>query len=666
MLVKTNVIPIFPFPPRAAESGIAQKWNKLRRRCASFKSTPSSHGPASLDSEAATAFILSPDDARHASVQLIPRQASADPPSSDMATPRGRPVISHQQWMHNISDKYDYDSVNLHGSLSGEKASHRIPLPHEYWGNQSVRERPRRSSHHTYTNAKDLDWEFNVQQYEQLVERPNDRLQYYEANPITNQTVPPVDAKKKELRFPGLKSFKSASMRLPGQKSSIAEVQQLLRVKFNRINIGLRKRRALSVQEVFNHPRSSSQPPVATENGASPTQFYVPSPLMGQEPRSSNLTNNNNYKCIIEDDTSGPTSLPYFVNAGEDDATTQPNAIPSKDTNRSTARPSQTPPPPSSTLSKSGTLLRRSHSNNYHSNAPTVALAHRTANDLGPPEQTTKQTPPRKPQANRTSLTTSSSSSTSPQFLVGGCVTPPAYTPRRPKQATTTAGATSATDPPKIRLRPRSHSPLKTGDDPLKSTRKKRESFGFFERINRMMGHGSHNANHSLPPPHNNGRSPVHVASSPTNRINGAPNRSSAIVNNENNPNQTNSSANTNGLLAAATITSPSPPPLRCKASSPATSNSTASRNIKNLTLSAAAATRPTESPPKNGERRNSTATATVTKTHQQPEISLLRDRMTTPNKQLLLQVRIPNVIRLRSSVLSHTARTLHGLIGRL
>jgi len=55
----------------------------------------------------------------------------------------------------------------------------------------------------------------------------------------------------------------SSSLRLPGKKGS---VQEVLRSKLNRIHAGLRKRRALSVQEVFSSP-THEQP-----------TFYVPSP----------------------------------------------------------------------------------------------------------------------------------------------------------------------------------------------------------------------------------------------------------------------------------------------------------------------------------------------------------------------------------------------------
>lgn len=139
------------------------------------------------------------------------------------------------------------------------------------------------------------------------------------------------------LRFPLLKSFKSASMRLPGQKSSMQEVQQILRNKFNRLQNNLRKRRALSVQEVFDDAeldRSQSGSSTDLPN----TTFYVPSPnnsirLKGDsatylrnslhldssmEDQNNNIEyhdfNNPHYhlRGIDEDSSSGPVSLPYI------------------------------------------------------------------------------------------------------------------------------------------------------------------------------------------------------------------------------------------------------------------------------------------------------------------------------------------------------------------
>lgn len=57
----------------------------------------------------------------------------------------------------------------------------------------------------------------------------------------------------------------SSSLRLPGKRES---VQEVLRSKLNRIHAGLRKRRALSVQEVFSNGSPVHEQPT----------FYVPSP----------------------------------------------------------------------------------------------------------------------------------------------------------------------------------------------------------------------------------------------------------------------------------------------------------------------------------------------------------------------------------------------------
>lgn len=59
----------------------------------------------------------------------------------------------------------------------------------------------------------------------------------------------------------------TSSLRLPGAKKN--SVQDVLRAKLSRIHVGLRKRRALSVQEFFQSPTHETHP--------TPT-FYVPSP----------------------------------------------------------------------------------------------------------------------------------------------------------------------------------------------------------------------------------------------------------------------------------------------------------------------------------------------------------------------------------------------------
>lgn len=63
----------------------------------------------------------------------------------------------------------------------------------------------------------------------------------------------------------------TSSLRLPGAKKN--SVQDVLRAKLSRIHVGLRKRRALSVQEFFHSPTHEPQQPQPQ-----PT-FYVPSPV---------------------------------------------------------------------------------------------------------------------------------------------------------------------------------------------------------------------------------------------------------------------------------------------------------------------------------------------------------------------------------------------------
>lgn len=451
-----------------SESGITQKWHKLRRRCASFKAMSSTTGPSSLDSDESATFILTDDDDHHrrrsshlaAAATILPR---ANP---NNVIRRHHPPQSQHFWRTSSTtpDKYDYRNVNLSGSVS-EKMGKRILSADEYsWRNTTSIDRSngkewqrsRRSIHQPAPPPpppphKDLaDWEFSVQQYENLMDRSGGgggsvrRLQYYDDQPDvpTDRKIICPPEKKETLRFPGLKTFKSASMRLPGQKSSIQEVQQLLRLKFNRINIGLRKRRALSVQEVFHQQQNDevSVPP--------PPQFYVPSPLADGKRQTNN--NNNNYN----DD--GPSSLPYFVN--------------------DSMKMQETKEQNSSRSTQLNGLKRLSHSGGSSSNNTNGDLVRNRS------VETTQLTTP------KIIITPSSSSSTSsPQFQVGGCVT-----------TTHTSRDVCSSLEQKIRLRPRSHSPLKSVDDKLKS-RKKRESFGFFERINRMMHTGSTT---TLPPPH--------------------------------------------------------------------------------------------------------------------------------------------------------------------
>lgn len=154
-------------------------------------------------------------------------------------------------------------------------------------------------------------------------------------------------------KFPLLKSFKSASMRLPGQKSSMQEVQQILRNKFNRLQNNLRKRRALSVQEVFDDSGEMDRSQSGSSTDLPNTTFYVPSPgnsirLKGEsstyirnslqdsmEDQNNNIEyhdfNNPHFRLLngIEED-SGPVSLPYISAASIDTPASLSRRIPSQ------------------------------------------------------------------------------------------------------------------------------------------------------------------------------------------------------------------------------------------------------------------------------------------------------------------------------------------------
>lgn len=521
-----------------------------------------SAGPSSLDSDAS--FILTSDE-RPAQITAtkLPR-ATTNNHSVDQPAVRTR---DKHFWHTATADKYDYRNVNLTGSVS-EKMGKRIMSADEYGWRHTTSvdrdgkewQRTRRSSHHQ--NGKDLDWEYNVQQYENLGERSGARLQYYEA------TDSPVDFKKnssatlddkKEIKFPGLKTFKSASMRLPGQKSSMQEVQQLLRLKFNRINIGLRKRRALSVQEVFPPERSTSQS--SALNGMPvrpPSQFYVPSPLAYKN-------NNNNYK-----DDEGPASLPFFINDAMKQSSQQHYT---KDNlnNKHTVTISRASPD----------LNGRTQNNSDRIN---------TSNDLG--RDRVLETPSSSVMSSSSVQPTQKNTIIAPQFVVGGCVSNGSkHASAQHTSRLSDVSTATTTSLEKIRLRPRSHSPLKTADDKAKN-RKKRESFGFFERINRMM----HAGIQQLPPPH---------SSTTGNRANNTKmNSASANNNNINNTISTQANNNRNGNIDSGGT-----------GAEYTYRRTSSNKNVKNLTLTSITALRST------------TADAETNRTTTKPDTLLLRDR---------------------------------------
>ncbi|CAL1689779.1 unnamed protein product [Lasius platythorax] len=88
------------------------------------------------------------------------------------------------------------------------------------------------------------------------------------------------------------KLLQTSSLRLPGTTKGIADIQHVLRSKFSKINAGIRKRKALSVTEVF---------PPQKDNASN---FYVPSPLTSSS--SSQTFEENRY------DSSEPASLPPY------------------------------------------------------------------------------------------------------------------------------------------------------------------------------------------------------------------------------------------------------------------------------------------------------------------------------------------------------------------
>lgn len=111
----------------------------------------------------------------------------------------------------------------------------------------------------------------------------------------------------------------SSSIRLQNshkKSGSVHEVQQLLKSKFNRLQSGLKKRRALSVQEVFTGSQQPNNQPT----------FYVPSPL----DNCDRVPVNHDFKSLPGYDSdfdSNITSNPDFLknNQQKDDTNTKDN-----------------------------------------------------------------------------------------------------------------------------------------------------------------------------------------------------------------------------------------------------------------------------------------------------------------------------------------------------
>uniref|UniRef100_A0A182PLZ7 Uncharacterized protein n=1 Tax=Anopheles epiroticus TaxID=199890 RepID=A0A182PLZ7_9DIPT len=625
-------------------AGILQKWSKLRRRCASFKSVS---GPASLDSD--TNFILAEHPGHYQIIStatgspIAPR--AVPPPSHKPSSHHQHPLyhghhhhhqlhphhhqhhrgathphhhhqhhphhhhhshhhnhhLHHQQLHHHplvdyplpgshlldvppppLASGYDLKNWELrHSSSSSASASSSstigappaIPattaaglgIPSDdYWHHFAPQHEPsdvklwRLGAHQTYAHrihvnppqrrsAHSIDWEYNVQRYENMCDNMappqrifrTEKLQYYDELSDTAKRTAAATPEPghestggvkvaKEIKLPSLKTFKSASMRLPGQKSSIHEVQQLLRSKFNRIHAGLRKRRALSVQEVFQIPGTPGPGIQATPT--KPT-FYVPSPLVsertphrgglapryneedeGEDARATFLDASRATDRPEDEEEEGPVSLPYISEAMLAPETAAVKQVTLRSTDHS----------PSPRKERTKTWYR-----SIDFNAALQKLdSHRHSLDTSakctPKKQApeSEQLPATKERIKQDRTATSEESSTKPNFSIGGRVSLRERVENmnlsrlRPSKMSSSSGngspvpsATPVAVVKKVsdtrKIRPRSHSPLKNIKINLSPVKKlpaagtpsltggdkpsKRESIGLFGRLNRMM-----------------------------------------------------------------------------------------------------------------------------------------------------------------------------------
>ncbi|XP_021710874.1 uncharacterized protein LOC5565736 isoform X2 [Aedes aegypti] len=484
-------------------TGISQKWNKLRRRCASFKTVS---GPASLDSD--TNFILAEHPAHYQIIAAgpVPVQVQQQHQPHHHHHHHGHHRHHHHHHIQHDHERHLADQAHFahlhdpnwelrHSSSSSTSTSSSTigPPPiyaaEEYW---QIHERDvklwRLGAHQTYAHrirvtpnqrrsAHSIDWEYNVHKYENMVDHTqvsparlfrHEKLQYYdEVSSVKKKNSLGASESEsgikiaKEIKLPSLKNFKSASMRLPGQKSSINEVQQLLRSKFNRIHAGLRKRRALSVQEVFQMPAQTTP--------TKPT-FYVPSPLVGERKPH----NPSRYEEELNEDEDGPLSLPYI----------NENLLKVDDAHVKLRDRSLSP--------------RKERTKTWYRNI-----------DLSAARKCDQNTPKPKPSVPVTEDEQPETPKEKPNFVIGGRVSLRERVENmnlnRLRSKTSTTGPSPSPVPRKSneqrKIRPRSHSPLKNlkinlssigiGTPTGESTPKpKRDSFGLFGRLNRMM-HGS-------------------------------------------------------------------------------------------------------------------------------------------------------------------------------
>lgn len=188
-------------------------------------------------------------------------------------------------------------------------------------------------------------------------------------------------------------------------------------------------------------------------------------------------------------------SLPYFQDHKQRDRSVSPIKKEKSQKKLNTPITKSNDVISSSNNNNNNKLLTRSHSQktnnnniNINNNDVKISTKH-VRNDL------------RKDNHQKTSSSTSSTITTptspsKPSFSIGGRVSL-----RDNTQSTLKQAAGKFTD--KIRIRPRSHSPMKQ-INPTDKTKKNRESFGFFEKINRFIGQNNIN---QLPPQHTNNMS---------------------------------------------------------------------------------------------------------------------------------------------------------------
>lgn len=370
-------------------------------------------------------------------------------------TPSTEHTKHQYSWRKSHSvEKYDYRDVNLNSSIP-DKIHKRIPLPEDYWKihEQDVKtwkigcatpKRPLRDAQRDSTPETNgaSDWEYNVQQYENMGEHRPNRIQYFTGTDDNGNRKNSLESDRKESKFPGLKAFKSASMRLPNQKSSIQEVHQLLRNKFNRLNVGLRKKRTLSVQEVFENASSQSDAPT-------PAQFYVPSP--------------SGVNRLHNDESNGPSSLPFYLND------TPKSTIPMATSKLAEQNASSARKP----VTRSQSV--RSKSSKCDESKTNAANQNSVAGDTNKSTKT-------------------------PTINIGARVSLRERSSDKPSTAKKIGNAVRD----RIRMRPRSHSPVKQVDgcavNGKAKQKKNRDSFGLFDRINRIMS-----TNHLPQQPHNGG-----------------------------------------------------------------------------------------------------------------------------------------------------------------